>query len=53
MFESFEFLNRGWDVRALETVSLRKAVPVDVADVVRCGYECSFDPIEVGSSAEY
>jgi hypothetical protein len=24
MFESFEFMNRGWDVRALENVSLRK-----------------------------
>lgn len=25
LFESFEYLNRGWDVRALENISLRKA----------------------------
>ncbi|MDT8069226.1 MAG: hypothetical protein ROO76_13755 [Terriglobia bacterium] len=25
LFESFEYLNRGWDARALENISLRKA----------------------------
>ena len=36
-FESFEFLNRGWDVRVLEGISLRKLFVFVLLDVFMLG----------------
>jgi hypothetical protein len=39
LFESFEFLNRGWDVRMLEGISLRKLFLLTIASVFLLGME--------------
>lgn len=37
LFESFEFINRGWDVRFLESQSLRRAFVMLLLDLFMLG----------------